>query len=134
MQTKFENPLKKRLLRINKNLYIHRSDPLYNQKMALYLHKSSPENHFWLGEQWEQSGNEEKALSHYQEALRGKSTISSEARRSIEPIQRRSGNRGNSDRSKNNVFIPTTIKLLLLLLITSNTILLILLYLTLQRI
>ncbi|RXT04386.1 hypothetical protein [Ammoniphilus sp. CFH 90114] len=110
MQSKFENPLKKRLLHINKNLYIHRTDPLFKQKVLLYLRKLTPEEHFQVGKKWKLSRNEEKT-SYYQKDL-------------LE----------DRDISRYKTSTPRSIKLLILSLFTSNTILLILLYLTLQRI
>ncbi|TBL80808.1 L,D-transpeptidase family protein [Paenibacillus thalictri] len=72
------NPIKKRfkshlvdgLEHLQKNLHINRNDPMYYEKVIRYMDPKSTEAHYRLGQKYEQRGNMDKALFHYNECMK----------------------------------------------------------------
>ncbi|MFC0213986.1 L,D-transpeptidase family protein [Paenibacillus chartarius] len=67
---RFSNPLKHQLVRIRHNLYIHRSDPRYDEKVIRFLNPDAPEAHYRLAQKLESEGDPGKAIHHYRESMK----------------------------------------------------------------
>lgn len=83
---RFDSYLKKDLVRMNRNVYINPSDPLYYQKILQYLDPHCPKSHFNLGQKCEQSGLHDKAIFHYTEAAKPDSPYWYEAKEAIKRL------------------------------------------------
>ncbi|MEK8126982.1 L,D-transpeptidase [Paenibacillus filicis] len=68
-RSRFPSPSANQLVRLRKNLYVNRHDPLYHQKVIRYLDPHSPEAHFRLAQHYEQRELPNKALLHYKQAM-----------------------------------------------------------------
>ncbi|SDC01618.1 L,D-transpeptidase catalytic domain [Paenibacillus sp. UNCCL117] len=66
---RFPSPSSDQLVRLRKNLYLNRFDPLYHEKVIRYLDPHSPEAHFRLAQHYEQKEMRKKAILHYQQAM-----------------------------------------------------------------
>lgn len=62
---RFDSYLKKHLVRINKNLFISKSDTQFYEKILRYKGEHSPEAHYRLGQKYEREGSLVKAYIHY---------------------------------------------------------------------
>ncbi|WP_159882623.1 L,D-transpeptidase family protein [Paenibacillus puerhi] len=66
---RFPSPQAVQLVRLRKNLYVNRFDPLYHEKVIRYLDPHSPEAHFRLGQHYELKDMRNKAIQHYKQAM-----------------------------------------------------------------
>lgn len=69
MKPKFDAHVKKNIIEIERDQYIHPNDPLYIVKLMRYNNKSA-HFHYKLGQEHEKEGRYSRALFHYIEAIR----------------------------------------------------------------
>ncbi|WP_134702568.1 hypothetical protein [Ammoniphilus sp. YIM 78166] len=90
MGGKIPNFLKDQVIEIDRNVYIDPHDPAYFEKMLKYMRGNDPEMHFRLAKDWEQKGRFAKALFHYFEVTRYRSSYYEEARQALRRFDKES--------------------------------------------
>ncbi len=88
MGRKVPNLLKDKVIEIDRNL--NSQDPAYFEKMLKYMRGSNPEMHYQLAKEWEQKGRFAKALFHYFEVMRYRSSYYDEAREALRRFDKES--------------------------------------------
>jgi hypothetical protein len=126
---RFASHLDDHLVRLDKNLYISPSDPMYHEKVIRYMDPKSPESHYKLGKKNEEKGNISKALYHYREVLQSyPSEYFSAANRAVRELERRAGQKAPVQHERVNTFSRKTLlymKMLLYVLLAINLMLLV---------
>ncbi|UUZ80847.1 hypothetical protein LJK88_39635 [Paenibacillus sp. P26] len=125
---RFGTHLESNLVHLHKNFYVNRSDPHYYEKIIRYFDPRSAEAHYRLGRQLELGGFTDKAIYHYNQAMKAyPSEYYYPAYSALRHLQQQL-HPGSS--SENNVlppagkkFLPPLLKFLLLFLLLINVLL-----------
>ncbi|MCT2535253.1 L,D-transpeptidase [Aquibacillus koreensis] len=126
--SRFESHLKQHLVKINKNIYVSKSDALYYEKMLRYGKHSSPEAHFLKAKQLEREGALGKALIHYNEAAHIYSPYYTKAKQSLQELEMKMNSPIIPSQQSNPVKKRTIGKPLIITLLVLNIFLLLLLF------
>lgn len=105
MKSPYGSHLKKHVLQLGRDAYIHPDDPFYIDKVMRYK-QESPEVHYRMGLEHERQGRYSRALFHYIEAIRVDSDYHAQAKEALLRLEKKFNGK-NAGKTSHNIMHST---------------------------